>query len=112
MDYIIENLEDISLSNQELMKLIDHKAKLITYTDLAKCNSIDQVLEPYGACIILFLTREHYGHWCCLFKVKPDTLEFFDPYGLKPDDELDFEIDPYFRKYAKEDYPHLTYLLY
>lgn len=111
MNKLIKKLEDKGISNFDILELVDHKANLITYTDLAKVNNIDEILDPYGACIILFLTRKNYGHWCCLFRTG-NLLEFFDPYGLKPDEELNFKIDPYFRKIAKQDYPHLSYLLY
>lgn len=90
MNYLIKNLEDVSLSNFELMDLVNNQSNLITYDKLANVNSIDQILNPYGACIILFLTKENYGHWCCLFKINDKLLEFFDPYGYMPDEELQF----------------------
>lgn len=108
----IKDLEKISLSNEEMMKLVNGKSNLIQYPELANISNIDEILYPYGCCIILFLTRKSYGHWICLFKVYPDTLEHFDSYGLYPDDELNFKMDPYFRKISNEDYPHLSYLLY
>lgn len=112
MNKIIKELEKMSLSNNEVMKLVNGKANLIQYSELAKVSNIDEILKPYGACIILFLTRKNYGHWTCLFKVKPDELEFFDPYGLFIDDELNFKMPEYFRKKSNQDYPHLTWLLY
>lgn len=112
MDRLIKELEQMSLSNQEVMKLIDGKANLIQYPQLAQINNIDEILEPYGACVILFLTKKNYGHWTCLFKVSPNTLEFFDPYGLMIDDELNFKMAEHFRRESNQDYPHLTWLLY
>jgi hypothetical protein len=39
------------------------------------------------------------------------NLEFFDSYGLTPDEELNFNKNEYFRKSKNQDYPHLSYLL-
>lgn len=112
MNQKIKNLENIGLSSDEILQLIDGKANLILYTDLAKITNIDDILKPYGACIILYLTRKNYGHWVCLIKLDDKTLEFFDPYGFMIDEELDWNIDKNFRKFSKQDYPHLTSLLY
>ncbi len=112
MSNLLEELEKISLSNDEMLKLVNGNANLIQYPELANISNIDQVLRPYGAVIILFLTRKNYGHWICVFKVTPNMLEFFDPYGLFIDDELNFKMNKYFRKISHENYPHLTYLLY
>lgn len=110
MDEII-NLEGKSLSNREVLDLVNHKANFITYDKLANVNNIDDILEPHGACVILYFTAENYGHFCCLFRVEPGVLEFFDPYGLFVDKELDFNKDIYFRQEKNQDYPHLSYLL-
>lgn len=108
----IKDLEKISLSNIEMMDLVKGKSNLIQYPDLKNVSNIDEILGPYGCCIILFLTHKNYGHWTCIFKVEPNTIEHFDSYGIYPDEELNFKIDPYFRKISGEDYPHLSYLLY
>src|SRR5574337_291361 len=102
MNSLIKNLEDVSLSNFELMDIVDNQSNLITYDKLANVRSIDEILNPYGACIILFLTRENYGHWCCLFKLGDNLLEFFDPYGYMPDEELSF---------GQQQVPYLSALL-
>lgn len=109
---IIKQLEDISLSNVDMKHILDGKANIITYDKLANFHNVDQILRPFGACVILYLTKKNYGHWCCLFKVDDEKLEFFDPYGKPPDASLDWNIDNYFRKLYNEDYPHLTSLLY
>ena len=111
MDNLIRKIEAISLSNDEVMELINGKANLIQYPQLYGINSLDEILEPYGACVILYLTRQNYGHWCCVFKLDNNSVEFFDPYGLFPDEELKFRMDPNFRKRSHEDIPMLSYLL-
>lgn len=109
---LLKELQNMSMSNEEMNKLVNGKANIITYTKLANVTNIDQILEPYGACIILYLTKKNYGHWVCLFRVTPTMLEHFDSYGIYPDHELNFKMDKHFRRISNEDYPHLSYLLY
>lgn len=111
IDRLVKQAEKHSLTNDELLKLCRHKAKIMTYPELAKYKHVDDILKPHGALIILYETRFHYGHWVCLIKHKKNKLEFFDSYGLMPDDELEF-VPKHFRKANNMDYPHLTYLLY
>lgn len=112
MDSVVKKLENVSLSDDEVLSLIDGEANLIMYSELINVDHIDQILHPYGACVILYLTEKGYGHWTCLFQVAPGKLEYFDSYGKEPDDGLDWDIPEYFRKQAHEDLPHLTCLLY
>ena len=98
---------DIALSDKDIMRLIKGKANLLTYTELQKYNNIDQVLGPYSALVLLYETSKNFGHWVCVFKVNENTIEHFDSYGLKPDDELKF-IPEYFREVNYEEIPHLT----
>lgn len=108
---IIKQYEDIALSDKQVLKLIDNKANLILYTDLHKYNNIDQILNPYGACIVLFEAKPRYGHWCCIFKVNDNLLEFFNPYGGYPDDSLEY-IPLDFRLNTNQYYPYLSILMY
>lgn len=108
----IKDLEKMSLSNDEVLQLIDGKANLVTYTQLKNYKNIDQLLGKYGACVILYLTKKNYGHWTCIFKINKKTLEIFDSYGIFPDDELNFKMNDNFRIVSGQNYPHLTYLLY
>lgn len=109
-DDIIKHYQDIALSNSEVLKLVDGKANVILYPDLYKYNTIDEILNPYGACILLFEAKPSYGHWCCLFKNRNNLIEFFNPYGGFPDDSLEY-IPERFRKISNQDYPHLSWLL-
>lgn len=105
----LEELKKKALSGYELLKLVDNKANLIKYPELATCNNLLDLLDQFGACIILYETRLNYGHWCCLIK-RGDTIEHFDSYGLIPDDELKYVPDV-FRTQNNMKFPHLTYLL-
>lgn len=110
MDNIIKKYEDIALSDQEVLKLVNTEANIILYPDLYKYNNIDEILEPYGAAFILFCAKPNYGHWCLLFKLDDNTLEFFNPYGGFPDDSLKF-IPKHFRSVSNQNSPILSYLL-
>ena len=107
---IIKQYQDIALSDKELLKIIDGKANLVLYPDLINYKTIDDVLGPHDACILLFEAKPHYGHWCCLFKVTDRLIEFFNPYGGYPDDSLKY-IPDHFRKVSNQDYPYLSWLL-
>ena len=90
MDKLIQKAQEKSLSNSELLCLIKDKANLITYPMLKGATSIDSIMK-HGACIILYLTAPHYGHWVCVFYRKnrkgQKIIEFFDSYGYQPDQE-------------------------
>lgn len=104
-------MEESPMSDDDILDLLDHKASLILYPDLAKSDNIDDYLQNNGACVILYETKKNFGHWCCIFKtINKNELEFFDPYGLPPDAELKY-IDYNFRKSNNELRPHLTHLL-
>ena len=56
------------------------------------------------------MVKERYGHYTCVFR-RGKTVEVFDSYGIKPDDEFEF-IPEHFRKESGQDYAHLSWLLY
>lgn len=108
---VINKMKSKSLSSNDLLKLVNYKANLMTYPELTKFRTIDEALGPHKALIILYETRKNYGHWCCVFRRNNKIIEFFDSYGLLPDDELKF-IPEHFRDLNNERLPHLTVLLY
>jgi len=83
--------------------------RILTYPDFADFDSINDVLSPSGQCAFLYLTSQHYGHWCCLFQRK-NVIEVFDSLGYVPDDELAF-IPAHFRRRSDQQTPHLSVLL-
>lgn len=105
-------LEGKSLSGEEVLKIVGNKANMLTYPELTKYENIDECLGQHGALVLLYETRENYGHWCCLIHHKDRNLyEFFDSYGIFPDDEFKW-IPQHFRIKSNQVYPHLTWLLY
>ena len=100
-----------SLDENEIMQLVDNKAKVVLYSDLYKYSNLRDLLAPHGAVFLLYQQRPEYGHWTVLFKQSKDTIEFFDPYGVFPDDELQW-TDSGMRNELNMNYPYLTALLY
>ena len=109
---IVKILQKKSFSGKDIMNLIDGKANMITYPELSRFSHIDQVLGRHGACVILYLTKQNYGHWCCMFRKyrKPKTIIFFDSYGTIPDDEL-LEIPAHMNKKLGQNRAFLSQLL-
>jgi hypothetical protein len=111
IDSKILQAENIDLSGEDLHRIVDGKARIIKYDDLKHFNSINEVLGEHGAVIILYETRENFGHWVCLFKIGNKKLEFFDPYGLKLDEELKVSPEFNMREHGGELVAHLTALI-
>lgn len=110
MDNLIKELRKKSFSGEDILTLCDNKTRIITYPELYNFKNIDDVLEPYGNVVILYETSKGYGHWICVIKHN-DKIEFFDPYGLPCDDQLEF-ISKKFRKENNENFPILSKMLY
>ena len=106
----IKKAEQTSLSEDDLRLLTDGKVKVLAYHSLESVNDIDEVLGKDGASIILYQTKESYGHWVSLIKVNESTLEFFDSLGWKVDQELQFS-DYNIRIHNGQAIPHLTNLI-
>lgn len=111
----IKHYENIALSDSDVLKLVNGKANLVLYPNIHKYRSLDELLQPYGACIVLYEAMPRYGHWCCIFKINDKLVEYFNPYGGLnegfPDGSLEY-IDPEFRARSKQDHPYLSYLMY
>ena len=98
------------LSESDLHAILGN-CKIITYPDLAKYNSLDELLpRPYDFVIILLLESPASGHWCCLIK-NPSQYEWFDSYGNAPDADLTNWLSPSERIRLKENTTYLSNLL-
>lgn len=107
---MLSRLKNIALSNHDITKLLDGQVNIILYPDLHKYTSIDQLLSPYDACILLYESKPDYGHWCALIK-HGDSIEFFNPYGGLPDASLKL-INPEFRIESNQVLPYLKILMF
>lgn len=114
MQKILSFYKNIALSNTDILRLVDGKANVVLYPELHKVKKIDDILNPYGACFLLYEAKPRFGHWCALLKTVDDDgtplIEFFDPYGGFVDTQRKF-IPEMFRKMSKQDVPYLSYLL-
>jgi hypothetical protein len=79
------------LDDTELRRVLPN-AKIIKYSELSKYQMLTQLLpEEIDYVIILYEDSPNVGHWTCILrypKGPKGTLEFFCPYGLKPDGQL------------------------
>jgi hypothetical protein len=83
---------DKSLSNFEIMELLGDKTRILTYPEIKKHKSVDDLLYPWGNVVILYMTGDSYGHWTTLFKHSDGSIEYFDSYGKMPDQPLEIEF--------------------
>jgi len=111
IDKDIHNAESIDLTENDIKRIIDGKALIITYSELEKYNTINELLELYEAAVILYETKKNFGHWVCIFINNNGELEFFDSYGLYIDEELKIAPDYNMRMHNGVLVPHLSALV-
>lgn len=78
------------LSSEDIYNFFDRKIKILTYKDVDKYHTLDQLLYPYDKVIILFEKEPRRGHWTCLFRNIKGEIYFFDPYAIKPPNQLKY----------------------
>lgn len=85
-------------------------AKIITYNELSKYKSIEELLpKEKDFVIILYQWKKNYGHWTCVLRYE-STIEFYDPLGNN--DKTILGWAPYHvRHMLGEDEDYLTELL-
>ena len=110
IDKDIERSENIYLSDEDILRITDHKCKVLLYSDLEQYHDIDSVLAPHGAVVILYQLEQNVGHWIAVIK-HGKHLEIFDPYAMEIDEELQFS-QYNLRRHNGKKVPHLTHLLY
>lgn len=75
-------------------------------------RSLRDLLGADGEVIILYeTTQRNVGHWTCIW-TNQYGIQFFDPYGLRPDEELrwnTFDETPYLTRLIKADGRPLYY---
>jgi hypothetical protein len=85
---------DKALSNYEISAALNNEVRVIKYEDLPYFHNIAELLFPYGCCVINYPIEVDTGHWVAVFYSKNSQrrkiVEFFDPYGMFPDDEFLF----------------------
>lgn len=107
----IDKLERKSTSGQDIINFLGYPVNVISYPDIYKYQSLDQLMTPNNACIILYEWKNGYGHWVCIFRNNDLVVQFFDPYSYIPDNEFQF-IDTQFKNQHYPDTKYLSKLIY
>ena len=80
----IEEAKEYPLSDGDIQRLLPVDTNIFTYPQLEDTTHIDEVFDPHGRAIMLFLTEDDTtGHWIALMR-RGDTIEIYDPYGNAP----------------------------
>lgn len=83
-----ENKKHYALTGLE-MRMLNPDAKIIKYPELYDCDSVEEIFGNKRKVIILYLLQsDMIGHWTTLF-LNQDGINFFDPYGVPVDYELE-----------------------
>lgn len=91
---LVHDHKDLALSDVDLMTLMKNDANVVSYRDLPKYSSIDDLFGHHHVCFILYEWKPSYGHWTLLSR-SDRLLEFFDPYGKFPDSQLAHVPEPW-----------------
>ena len=111
MEEKLSEIKAYPLSNDDIQEILQPDTKIFTYPALGDMSHIDEAFDSLGRCIFLYLTEnESTGHWCCMWKVAPDCIYYFDPYGEHPDEPLTW-LSPQKNIQNGQDEPYLTKLL-
>lgn len=102
-------MEAKAFSSQDIINVCGVR-NILEYGQLRAINSLNELLGRERAAVILFETREHFGHWVCIHQTGNKTAEFFDPYGLEMDEELKF-VPENMRYVLGEATPHLSHIV-
>lgn len=101
--------ESQPLSENDIRKLLGGKVNVVRVLDLDKYNSVDELLYPFGQCVLLYESKLNYGHWVCITRYD-NHLEFFDSYGSFPDSQIE-RLPKSFAKESGQDRKILSNLL-
>lgn len=106
-----EDVKEYALSDDDVKKIIP-TLDIMPYPDLLRAKTIDDVLDEKGRLMLLYLTEnQNTGHWVCLLKYRDQpVVEFFDPYGLAPDQQSKWLDDDQLEEFG-QDTKHLSKLL-
>ena len=97
------------LSDDDIKHILGSDCKILEYKDLLKYRNINEILsKDRDYFVLLYELKASSGHWTTVLKYN-NTLEHFDPYGIKPDGELNW-IGASIRKRLHEQFPYLSKL--
>jgi hypothetical protein len=110
MDRLIKKAEKIDLSGDDILSITNNQTTIHAYSDLDQIDNMEQLFGGKPTVTLLYQTTQNSGHWVCLIKKSESELYFFDPYGLKPDSELQY-ASYNLRIHNNVQTPHLTALI-
>ena len=83
---------DYPLSGTDIKEALHGRVNILRASELSRYTSIDDVLSPWGAAVILY---EHepggVGHWVTVVRLEDQdhpTIAYADPYGREIDDVI------------------------
>ena len=110
IETFVRDGEKYTFSDQDIKNMTNNKYDIYKYEDLQNYNTINDILGTNNGAIILFQNEsENSGHWVSIW-LENNILHFFDSYGLKPDDELQYS-QYNLRIHNGFKVPHLTHLI-
>jgi hypothetical protein len=81
----MEQVKRYALSDSDIRRLLGRGIKIWNYPQLQDLNNIDEMFDEKGRAILLFPnSAPTSGHWTAILR-RPQMIEFFDPYGDKPE---------------------------
>lgn len=93
MDKLINTQSERDLTGEEVKKIVGQGITIIAYHNLNNYNSIEELCDnETKSAIILYESKLNFGHYCAVILHDNNTVEFFDPYGNKPDSQLSFAV--------------------
>jgi hypothetical protein len=86
MDLLVPKLQKITFTEEDIRRVCQGKVNVLGYPELGseEYPDLDSVLGQYGAAVILYETKDNFGHWVALLRCnskreeKEPTLEWFD----------------------------------
>lgn len=106
----LERVKEYPLSDGDIRRMLGGSTKIMTYPQLKRLRTIDDLFDEQGRALVLFLTESPTeGHWVCLLN-KKKGIEFFDPYGDTPQ-EIKEELPKSKRESLDMESPYLSRLL-
>ena len=108
-------IEQKPLSDADLRTILGDNLKIIKYSELESVDSLEELLpNSKDDLIMLYETEEDSGHRVAMLRYTDvnnyDRIEFFVPYGYRPDSELN-SISKKMREKLGQDVPYLTRLI-
>lgn len=93
------------LSDQQVLARVPPPCRFISDGDMDEIHDLSQLLPK----TLILYELHQIGHFCCVFENR-QGINFFDPMGSFPDDELD-NADPNLIWEGHQDYTYLLKLL-